>query len=168
MKKFCILLSLLVILPVFLKAQKLLSLSGFADFTEGIWLTEGNWANGKSFKQEVDYYWGLNQKIIKVKTYGTINSETNEYGLRNEGIRSYNVKDSVLQFWEFDIYGGITSGTCFFEDKNLNYEYEYNGEFLRETWFYVDKNHYNYQIGSLKDGKIDKVYMKSSYCRVKK
>lgn len=168
MKKLYFVLIFLIILPVFLKAQEFSSLNKFSDLTEGIWLTEGKWANGESFKQEVDFSWGLNQKIIKVKTYGTINPETKEYGLRNEGIRSYNVKDSVIQFWEFDIYGGVTSGICYFENRNLYYEYDYNGEKLREAWLYVNDNTYNYQIGSLKNGKLDKVYMKSSYYRIKK
>jgi len=150
------------------EAQKVSPLNGFDNLVGGIWLTEGEWSNGQKFKQEVDFSWGLNQKIVKVKTYGTIDPKGKEYGLRNEGIRSYNAQDSVIQFWEFDIFGGITTGICYFNNKDLYYEYDYNGETLLESWMYVDEDNYKYQIGNMKDGEMDKVYMKSSYRRIKK
>ena len=143
-------------------------LEQFDKFTNGIWITEGEWSNGQKFKQEIDFSWGLDQKILKVKTFGTIDQKTNKYGLRNEGIRAYNAKDSIIQFWEFDIYGGITNGICYFEGKNLHYEYDYNGSKLKESWLYIDQDNYKYQIGSLVNGKIDKIYMKSSYKRISK
>lgn len=143
-------------------------LSNFDLFTQGTWLTEGEWSNGQKFKQEIDFSWGLDQKILKVKTYGTIDPKTNKYGLRNEGIRAYNAKDSLIQFWEFDVYGGITEGICYFDGKNLHYEYDYNGSKLKESWLFIDQDNYSYQIASLVDGKVDKVYMKSSYKRISK
>jgi hypothetical protein len=149
-------------------SQEKSPLEKFNKLINGIWITEGEWANGQKFKQEVDFEWGLNHKIIKVQTYGTIDPKTKKYGLRNEGIRAYNGKDSVIRFWEFDIYGGITEGSCYFEGKDLHYEYDYQGEKLKESWIYVDQDNYNYQIGSLKDGKLDKIYMKSSYKRIQK
>ncbi|PXX99197.1 hypothetical protein DF185_15080 [Marinifilum breve] len=149
-------------------AQENAPLEHFNQFTEGVWITEGEWSNGHKFKQEIDFEWGLNHKIVKVKTYGTIDPKTKKYGLRNEGIRAYNTQDSVIQFWEFDIYGGITKGECYFEGRNLHYEYDYHGEKLKESWIFVDQDSYKYQIGSVKDGKLDKVYMKSSYKRILK
>ncbi|NOU59452.1 hypothetical protein [Marinifilum caeruleilacunae] len=149
-------------------AQMKTSLEKFNHLVEGIWLSEGEWSNGQKFKQEVDFEWGLDHKIVKVQTYGTIDPKTQEYGLRNEGVRAYNAKDSMIQFWEFDIFGGITKGVCYFEGENLHYEYDYHGEKLKESWIYVDQDHYDYQIASLKDGKIEKIYMKSSYKRTQK
>jgi hypothetical protein len=145
-----------------------LPLQKFDRLVDGIWITEGEWTNGQKFKQEIDFEWGLNQTIIKVKTYGTIDPKSNEYGLRNEGVRAYNNQDSVIQFWEFDIYGGITKGVCYFEGENLHYEYNYNGQKLKESWFFIDENNYKYQISSLVEGKVDKVYMTSSYKRISK
>jgi len=150
------------------EAQKVSPLNGFDNLVGGIWLTESEWANGQKFKQEIEFSWGLNQKIVKVKTYGTIDQKSKEYGLRNEGIRAYSTQDSVIQFWEFDIFGGITQGICYFNNKDFHYEYDYKGEVLIESWLFVDVDNYKYQIGNLKDGEIDKVYMESTYRRIKK
>ena len=48
--------------------------------------------------------------IIKAQAYGTVNSQTGEFGLRNEGIRAYDAEAGELRFWEFDVFGGITAG----------------------------------------------------------
>ena len=157
---------LLVIVPLVGFTQNQSDLDSFSNLIDGKWLTEGEWANGAKFKQEIDFEWGLNRKIVKVKTYGTVDPKTGEYGLRNEGIRAWNTKDSVIQFWEFDIFGGVTKGICYFKDKNLHYEYEYHGERLKESWLFVDENTYQYQIVNLVNGKSDKMYMKSTYHRM--
>lgn len=148
--------------------EDVLSLDKFEALLDGIWLTEGKWENGVSFKQEIDFSWGLNKKIVKVKTFGTIDHKTKEYGLRNEGIRSFNADDSIIKFWEFDVFGGVTEGICFFEDKDLHYKYEYKGEMLRESWIFIDENNYKYKLGRIKGDTMDKVYMESSYKRIKK
>lgn len=149
-------------------AQKKMPLEKFEQLIDGIWITEGEWSNGQKFKQEIDFEWGLNQKIIKVKTFGIIDPKTNKYGLRNEGIRAYNAQDSLIYFWEFDVFGGITKGVCYFEGNNLHYEYDYQGKKLKESWLYINQNNFDYQIGSMINGKIEKIYMKSSYKRIAK
>lgn len=164
MKPKKLLLLFAILMPMMLKAQTT-EMTHFRNFI-GKWEMEGKWSNGKTFKQEVILEWGLNQNIVKVKTYGVTNPETGAYGLRNEGIRAWNKqKDSIL-FWEFDIYGGITEGTCEFEEKNLHYLYDYNGEQLKESWIFIDKNTYSYEIVSLKDGKVNNSYLKSTYKRI--
>ncbi|RUT73466.1 hypothetical protein [Ancylomarina longa] len=150
-----------------LSAQQQSPLEAFDRFVQGKWLTEGKWSNGNPFKQEVQFSWNLNHKLVEVKTYGTINRKTNEYGLRNKGMRAWNMKDSVIQFWEFDVFGGITSGVCYFKDKNLIYEYNYHQEQLRESWIFEDEDTYKYQIANLKNGKVLELYMESSYRRIK-
>ncbi len=145
-----------------------IKLKDFTKLIGGMWLTESEWSNGNQFKQEIRFEWGLDQKIIKVKTFGTIDQKTKEYGLRNEGIRAWNAQDSTIQFWEFDVFGGITSGLCYFKGNDLHYEYEYHGEKLRESWIFINANTYQYKVGSLLNGDIKKLYMESTYKRTEK
>ena len=150
------------------QTKELTKLNGFSNLIGGTWLTETEWSNGNQFKQEIIFEWGLNHKIVKVKTLGTVDQRTKEYGLRNEGIRAWNAQDSTIQFWEFDVFGGITSGLCYFDGKDLHYEYEYHSQKLRESWLFIDSDTYEYKVSSLLNGKIDKVYMESVYKRTEK
>lgn len=148
------------------KAQEPNPLNIFEPLMGGKWLVEGTWENGGKFKQEVVLEWGLDKKIVKVKTYGTIDQATNAYGLRNEGIRAWSLSDSTIQFWEFDVFGGITEGTCQSEGRNIYYDYDYQGLALRDAWNYINDDTYEFVVGSVKDGKMDKVYQKSTFRRV--
>ena len=130
------------------------------------WRMEGKWDNGKSFKQEKEFSLGLEGKIVRVKTYGTINPQTGDFGLRNEGVRTYNAQTKQFEFYEFDVFGGVTSGTVEFEDGNIIYHYTYNGEDLTDFWEKVDEDTYKYKVGILEDGKWTKVYHTSEFVRV--
>lgn len=163
MRTLVIILSMILSVPVIGQSKDSAKLHGFSNLIGGTWLTETEWSNGNKFKQEIIFEWGLDQKIVKVKTFGTIDQKTKEYGLRNEGVRAWNTQDSTIQFWEFDVFGGITTGLCYFKGKDLHYEYEYHGEKLWETWIFVDSNTYQYKVSSLLNGNIDKVYMESTY-----
>ena len=160
-----VLLLIAMFLPVLAIGQTT-NLSHFQNFVGGKWQMEGKWSNGKTFKQEVVFNWGLNKNIVKVKTFGVTNPQTGEYGLRNEGIRAWNKEKNTIEFWEFDLFGGITEGTCNFEGKNLFYLYNYHGEELKESWIYIDENTYSYEIASVKDGNVIKSYLKSIYKRI--
>ena len=137
----------------------------------GKWLAEGQWSNGSPFKQEMIYEWGLNHTIIKVKTYGTTDHETGAFGLRNEGIRAWDATQNKLLFWEFDVFGGITSGHCLIEGQNIYYEYVYsqNGESntFRDAWTRIDENTYVYKVGIYKDEQWKAVFLESSFKRVR-
>ena len=100
-----------------------------------------------------------------MKTYGTINQETGEYGLRNEGIRAWDAETGKIRFWEFDIYGGITTGDCNLENGTIHFEYSYkiNGEEkrLRDSWTPIDKDTYKYEIVMQENGEWSKVLLSS-------
>lgn len=127
----------------------------------GTWLYEGQWGNGQKFKQEHIFEWGLNRQIMKVKTYGTVNQETGEYGLRNEGIRAWDTKTETVKFYEFDVFGGATIGDCVFEKDRFHYEYLYEIEgrqqLMRDTWKFMDKDTYLFSV-NLKSGDEWKVF----------
>lgn len=124
---------------------------------------EAKWPNGQVFKQEVIYEWALNKKLLKVKTYGTINPETGEYGLRNEGFRAWDSETEKILFWEFDIFGGITSGECVLENGAYHFEYFYkiNDEVrkMRDSWTPVDENSYKYEVVMREGGAWSKVLL---------
>lgn len=136
----------------------------------GTWTYEGKWPSGESFKQEVKCNWGLNQQIIKVQTYGTIDREKNTHGLRNEGIRAWNAATNQMKFYEFDVFGGITEGTCVFEEAQFHYEYYYEmegkKELFRDTWKRTDDNTYQFSVSML-TGSEWKVFTSNEYIRIK-
>ena len=140
----------------------------FDTFIEGKWEMSGAWANGKKFKQTNVFRWSLNKKIVKVQTFGTIDQKPGERGLRNEGIRAWDAQKKQIVFWEFDVYGGITRGTCTIEGKNIYYDYAYMGKTFRDSWVWVNHNKYKLKIGIYKDGVWGKVFLNAFYQRVQK
>lgn len=147
MKRLLILVIVTLINPV-LQAQnaKETAFEKMKNLAGGSWTYEGQWPNGKPFRQEYIFEWGLDKQILKVQTYGTINMETGEHGLRNEGIRAWDDVTGSMRFWEFDVFGGVTEGVLVFEGDIIHYEYEYEiegrNELFRDSWEYVDKNTY--------------------------
>lgn len=145
-----------------------LPLNIFEHFIGGKWEMKGQWPNGQKFKQVQIFKWGLNKKIVKVQTFGTVNQKTGEFGLRNEGIRAWDAQKKQIVFWEFDVFGGITPGACTVEGKNIYYNYAYQGQNFRDSWVYVNANKYEYKVGIYDNGKWGKVFLKGHYQRVPK
>ena len=136
----------------------------------GTWTYEGKWENGEPFKQEIKYSWGLDEKILKVQTYGIVDNETKAYGLRNEGIRAWDKESEKMKFYEFDVFGGTTEGYCIFEESQFHYEYYYEvmgkQELFRDTWKYINQDTYQFTV-SMKLGSEWKIYTNNEYKRVK-
>lgn len=115
---------LILLLPMLLNAQEN-PLEIFKPLENFIWKAKGKWSDGSTFKQEVSLKFLLDNKIVKVESKGYTNKEQTEFGLRNYGIRQYDVKSKTIRFWEFDIFGTLTEGTVESEGKNLIYKYDY-------------------------------------------
>ncbi len=126
-------------------------LVAFDNLVGSSWVSEGIQLGGFEGRTVYQVASGLDGKIIKVKTYAT-DPNTKEFGLRNEGIRAYDVGQAVIKFYEFDKLGGITVGTVTADDKNLHFDYEYKGMKLRDSWIFEDKDQYRFIVGSW-DGK---------------
>lgn len=146
-------------------------MNAIAQLIGGKWVAEGKWQqDGKKFKQEVIFEWGLDHNIIKVKTYGITDPETGEFGLRNEGIRAWDDKDNAMKFWEFDIFGGITSGTCIVDEQQVHYQYEYKIDdsyaLFRDTWTKIDDDTYRYRVGIVEHGKWQSILLDTTFKRV--
>lgn len=159
---------LLGILPTAKAQKQSTKLVAFENFMKGRWEMKGSWPNGQKFRQVQQFEWGLNRHIIKVKTWGTVNQKTGNFGLRNEGIRTWDTHKKQIVFWEFDIFGGITQGTCTIEGKNMYYDYSYQGKTFRDSWVYIEPNKYAYKVGIYTKGQWQKVFLASTYQRIKK
>ena len=135
----------------------------------GVWTYEGKWSSGESFKQEIKFYWGLDQHIIKLQTYGVINQDTKAYGLRNEGIRAWDASLGKMKFIEFDVFGGVTEGYCVFEADQFHYEYQYEVEgqmhTFRDTWRKIDNDSYEFSV-KMKIEEGWKTYTTNVYKRI--
>lgn len=140
----------------------------FEGFTSKTWKAEGKWGDGSLFKQESKFSYALDSTIVVVKSKGFTNKEQTEFGDRNHGIRKWNSEKGFVEFWEFDVFGGVTWGKIFVEDKNLRYEYVYGETLVSDYWEYVDNNTYNFRVGNYIDGKWKQVYLETQFKSVEK
>ena len=145
-----------------LKAQK--SLEAFANLVPGTWISEGKQLGGHEGKAEKIYEWGLNEKLVKVKTY-TTDPKTLKFDLRNEGVRFWKANDELIHFYEFDAFGGITEGTVTINEKDIHYDYEYEGYKLRDSWIYVNADTYKYIVGVWEDGAWKEKFHEGQFIR---
>lgn len=146
------------------KKEEPRQLLAFQNLIGGTWTIKADLGNGEVFHQKQQYEWSLNKTIVKVKTQGTIDEETKEFGLRNEGIRAFNPQDNTIRFWEFDVFGGVTEGVVLTEVNNFEYIYNYYGHTIRDKWIYVDKDTYEFIILSEKEGETTEL-LRSTFTR---
>lgn len=134
------------------------------------WKAEGSWGDGSQFVQEQVYEWGLNQKLVKVRTYGNTRQDGFAFGLRNEGLRAWDASSGELRFWEFDVFGGITKGTVLVESKNIYYQYVYGSDAnqmtLTDAWLYQNDSTYTFKVGVFEEGQWKQVYLETQMQRV--
>lgn len=167
LKDNCLLFVLLFVLGYQISyAQEPLTI--FENLIDKTWKAEGKWGDGSLFKQESTFSYGLDSTLIIVKSKGFTNQEQTEYGDRNHGIRKWNSGKSILEFWEFDVFGGVTWGKIFVEDRNLRYEYVYGETLVSDYWEYVDDNTYNFKVGNYIDGEWKQVYLETQFKSVEK
>ncbi|OUS01446.1 hypothetical protein A9Q86_06595 [Flavobacteriales bacterium 33_180_T64] len=155
--------ALLLLFVPMLAIGQLKELSLFENLVDKTWCIEGEWKSGTAFKQEVRMKYDLQGTLVVVETKGFVDEEQTELGNRNHGIRQYDGSSKTIKFWEFDAFGNLTKGTVFAEDKNIVYQYYYEGEMLTEMWEYVDDSTYNFKIGSYIDGRWSDVYIDSVF-----
>lgn len=137
---------LLIIIPqiVFCQDNKL---SFFEYFMQKTWHAQGTWGNGKPFKQELTFRYSLDNNIVITETKGFVDNDQKIFGLRNHGIRKYDTASNEIQFWEFDVFGGLTKGTVTSKGKDIIYKYLYAETNVTDYWEYVNDSTYNLKIG---------------------
>ncbi len=138
----------------------------FDNLVGSTWRSEGKQLGGFDGKTEFVFSWGLDQKIVHVKTYAT-DPQTKEFGLRNEGVRAFNAAKERIEFYEFDKFGGLTPGTVIVRGKDLHYEYDYQGLTLRDSWIYVSKDEYQFIVGTWENNAWTKKFHEAKFMRIK-
>ncbi|MEM9076492.1 MAG: VOC family protein [Bacteroidota bacterium] len=138
-------------------------LSFFETLMNKTWKAEGNWEDGSIFKQEITFEYGLDSTLIVAKSKGFTNTEHTIFGNRNHGIRKYNAETNTIDFWEFDVFGGLTQGTLRKEAKNILYTYSYGEAMVTDMWEYVDANTYNFKVGDYVNGQWKQIYLSTQF-----
>ena len=138
-------------------------LSIFDNLIGKAWKAEEQWENGTKFKQEVTFKYSLDSTLVVAKSNGFTNEEQTKYGPRNFGIRQYDAKSETIQFWEFDVFGGLTKGKVFTVGKNIFYQYNYGGSQVTDLWEYVNDSTYNFKIGSYNNDSWKQLYLETQF-----
>ena len=139
--------------------------AGFENLIDKTWHAEEYWDDGGHFKQTVTFSYDLEGTIVIAKSQGYVDEHQTVYGDRNHGIRKWDAANKQFTFYEFDVFGGVTTGTIRFEGKNIIYSYEYGGLHLEDRWTYLDDRTYRFEVVSVsKEG--DKTYLSTTFREV--
>lgn len=155
-------LTYLLLLPLTLVGQTH-PLDVFDHLLNKKWSAEGTWGDGSTFKQEVYFESDLKRRLILSKTKGFTDKAQTQFGWRNHGVRQWNQSKSQLEFWEFDVFGGLTSGVVLVRDKDMLYQYQYGDSFVTDAWEYLNDSTYQFTVGSYKEGEWEQVYLKTQF-----
>ncbi len=127
------------------------------------WEIEANWGDGSVFKQEISIEYGLQDQVIYSYTKGFINAERTEFGDRSFGIRKYDKESGKVLFWEFDTFGGVTTGEVIANGRDLWFVYSYGESTIADIWEYLDDETFAFRVVSYNDGEIGDMYLKGAY-----
>ena len=127
------------------------------------WSAEGQWGNGSKFRQEIAFRYELADHIVISESMGFTDPEQTKFGQRNFGVRKYDPDSGQIQFWEYDIFGGLTTGQVTARGKNIYYQYNYGGTELTDAWECIDPNTYGFTVGVMADGKWEKKYLETKF-----
>ncbi len=143
------------------------NLSIFDNLISKTWKADGNWTNGSKFKQEITFKYALDNTIIITNSTGYIDQEQTKLGLRNHGVRQFDEKSKHIKFWEFDVFGGLTTGTVFAKGKNIMYQYKYGNSMVTDMWEYINDTTYNFKVGIYKNDIWEQLFLSTQFKAVK-
>lgn len=161
---FCIL-SLLLFYSFCLSQQNKLKV--FQPLIGKTWIAKTDWQNGKQFKLEMTYIYSLDSTIVIANSKGFIDKEQTKFSDRNHGIRQWDKETRTIKFWEFDVFGSLTTGEILVDGKNMRYEYQYDGAIISDYWEHIDDNTYNFTIGEYDDGQWKQKYLETQFKALK-
>ncbi|PRX55201.1 VOC family protein [Flagellimonas meridianipacifica] len=155
------------LLCIFCMALSIHGQENYLSFFDGLigktWKAEGNWGDGSKFSQEITFEYVLDGTLVIAKSKGFTDKEQTKFGNRNHGIRKYNPETKAIEFWEFDVFGGLTKGTVTTENRNIVYSYRYGESIVTDMWEYIDENTYNFKVGNYVDGYWKQVYLSTQF-----
>ena len=147
-------------------------LSAFENLIGDTWKANGAWGDGSVFEQKVTFESGLSGNLIKTKTWGNVSHTGYEFGLRSEGVRFWNSSDSVLTFFEFDVFGSAIDGEIVVDGKDiyLSYFYDFGSGPMKLTdaWLYTSENEYEFIVGVFDEGEWKQKYISAPFKRISK
>lgn len=138
----------------------------FENLINKTWKAEGTWNNGTKFIQEISFKYDLQESIIISNSKGFIDNEQTKIGNRNHGVRTWDQTTSSINFWEFDVFGGVTKGTVYFEGKNIIYTYDYSGVIVTDMWEYFDDSTYKFTVGIYNEEGWKQVFLETEFKQV--
>lgn len=138
----------------------------FAPLLNHTWKSEGQWADGTAFSQEVYFETNLEGNLVVAYSEGFVNKQQTKMGQRNLGLRRWDSAAGKYLFWEYDVFGGLTKGTMTTEDNFIRYHYQYGGVSLTDQWEYVDDQTYNFKVGQWDGKQWTATYLETSFKRI--
>jgi len=143
------------------------NLSMFENLVSKTWKAEGKWSNGSKFIQEVTFKYSLNKTLVIADSIGYQDNNQSKLGPRNHGIRQLDRTTKEVKFWEFDISGGLTTGSVFAQGKNIIYQYNYGNSVVTDMWEYIDSDRYKFTVGLYENGEWKQIYLSTQFVQVK-
>ena len=140
-------------------------ISIFDPLVNTTWTAEGQWGDGSAFKQEIYFKYDLNGRIVIANSKGYTNMERTSFGKRNHGIRKYDSISGSIKFWEYDVFGGLTTGEVISNGKSILYQYDYGNSKVTDMWEYVNDSTYNFIVGSFNNGTWDQRFLETQFTR---
>ncbi len=142
-------------------------LSVYIPLANKTWETEGYWGDSTLFKQEITFTFSLDSQIVIAQSNGFTDEDRSHFGPRNHGIRRFNPELGKIEFWEFDVFGGLTTGMVLVDGLNHYYQYVYGDNLITDGWERLDNETYIFKVGIFEDGKWRQLYLQT-YFRLKK
>lgn len=159
--------SLFICLFPFLSNAQSNQLEAFEVLTNKTWIAEGKWSNGQVFKQEISFEYDLDHSIVKTTALGFTDQKQSTYGKRNHGIRQWDQTKQVIRFWEFDVFGSVTTGIVKVDGNNFYYQYEYPGPegstLVTDAWEKIDAYNYKFIVGQYLEGEWKQKYLETTF-----
>ncbi len=119
-----------------------------------------------SFRQEVTFSYDLDSTLVIAESDGYTDQSRTQWGARNHGIRRYNPNSKEIEFYEFDVFGGLTEGKVTIEGKNLYYSYQYadaGDMILTDGWEYISDGEYAFKVGNRENGQWQQIFIESIF-----
>ncbi|MEO0340994.1 MAG: hypothetical protein AAF242_17510 [Bacteroidota bacterium] len=137
--------------------------TSFQPLLNKTWIASGQWGDGSAFEQTIHFKAAVEGQVILTESYGFIDQEQKKKGHRNHGIRKIDPETGALVFWEFDVFGGVTTGNLEVKDKDFIYQYQYGETMVTDYWEYIDYQTYNFKVGQFEDGEWKQVYLTTQF-----
>lgn len=144
-------------------AQENMMLMPFQPLMDGVWKGEGKWKDGKPFKQEITYSWGIGKQHVDFEMNSFMDTSFTAFGLAAKGVLSWDSDANKIRFRNFDFKGGVLEGTVQTKKKQVHFVYDYTMEndsvvTITDAWIWVKDDKYMNKVGVLEGEEWKAVY----------